>query len=65
MLVEIQGLQQGSIEVKLDILPRVGEILTVMYGADAEVHGQVSSISHYINQHADEHKISITLQAIN
>lgn len=24
MLVEIQGLQQGSIEVKLDILPRVG-----------------------------------------
>lgn len=65
MLVEIQGLQQGSIEVKLDILPRVGEILTVMYGADAEVHDQVSSISHYINQHADEHKISITLQAIN
>lgn len=40
-------------------------MLTVMYGADAEVHGQVSSISHYINQHAAEHKISITLQAIN
>ncbi|OTG67300.1 hypothetical protein [Acinetobacter silvestris] len=65
MLVEIEGLKQGSIEVKLEILPRVGEMLKIMYGADAEVHGEVTSVSHYINQHADEHKISIALKPIN
>lgn len=41
MLVEIGGLQQGSIEVELNIIPRQGEILKVMYGADAEIEGEV------------------------
>ena len=41
MRVEIEGLQQGSIEVELQILPRIGETIKVMYGADAEVKGEV------------------------
>lgn len=65
MLVEITGLDQGTIEVKLDIIPREGERLKVMYGADAEVEGEVASVSHYINQHADEHKVFIALRPIN
>jgi len=65
MLITIQGLDQGAIEVKLESLPREGEYLKVVYGADAEVEGEVASISHYINQHADEHKITITLKPIN
>ncbi|MDM1245816.1 hypothetical protein ACFODO_02720 [Acinetobacter sichuanensis] len=65
MLVTIQGLDQGAIEVKLDVLPREGEYLKIVYGADAEVEGEVASINHYINQHADEHKVTIALKPIN
>nr|WP_174506691.1 hypothetical protein [Acinetobacter sp. Marseille-Q1620] len=65
MLVEIKGLEQGTIEVKLDIIPREGEHLKIMYGADAEVEGVVASVNHYINQHADEHKIFITIKPGN
>ncbi|OTG84670.1 hypothetical protein [Acinetobacter sp. ANC 4648] len=65
MQVHIDGLEQGTIEVNLEILPREGEYLRIMYGADAEVHGEVASINHYINQHANEHKIFITLKPIN
>ncbi|MDM1756974.1 MULTISPECIES: hypothetical protein [Acinetobacter] len=65
MLVAIQGLDQGTIDVNLDVLPREGEYLKIVYGADAEVEGEVASINHYINQHADEHKITIVLKPIN
>ncbi|MFW1915267.1 hypothetical protein ACG9ZJ_16470 [Acinetobacter sp. ULE_I064] len=44
MRVEIEGLQQGAIEVELQLLPRVGEVLKVMYGADAEVKGEVTAV---------------------
>lgn len=64
MLVEIDGLQQGSIEVELNIIPRQGEILKVLYGADAEIKGEVKSIEHYINQHANEHKVTLTIRPI-
>lgn len=64
MLVEIDGLQQGSIEVELNIIPRQGEILKVLYGADAEIKGEVKSIEHYINQHANEHKVTLRIRPI-
>ena len=62
MHVEIRGLQQGSIEVELQLLPRIGESLKVVYGADAEVSGEVREIEHYINQHANEQKVTLTLR---
>ena len=65
MLVEITGLDQGTIEVQLDVIPREGEYLKVMYGPDAEVEGEVASVSHYINQHANEQKVTIALKPIN
>lgn len=64
ILVEIDGLQQDSIEVALNIIPRQSEILKVMYGADAEIEGEVKSTEHYINQHANEHKIRLTIRPI-
>lgn len=64
MRVEIEGLQQGAIEVELQLLPRVGEVLKVMYGADAEVKGEVTAVEHYINQHANEHKVILSIQPV-
>ncbi len=51
MRVEIEGVPQGAIEVELQLLPRIGETIKVMYGADAEVKGEVTEVEHYINQH--------------
>ena len=65
MHVTIEGLDQGTIEVQLEILPREGEYLKIMYGADAAIEGQVASVNHYINQHANEHKVRISLKPIN
>lgn len=62
MKVDIHGVQQGSIEVELTVLPRIGETIKVMYGADAEVKGEVIEIEHYINQHADQHKVTLTIR---
>ncbi|WP_445116442.1 hypothetical protein [Acinetobacter sp. WZC-1] len=62
MQVHIEGLDQGAIEVTLEVLPRQGEYLKIMYGPDAEVEGEVASVSHYINQHANEQKVTITLK---
>ncbi len=64
MRVEIEGLQQGSIEVELAIIPRVGETVKVMYGADAEVKGEVTAVEHYINQHANDQKVILTIRPI-
>ncbi|MEG0488291.1 hypothetical protein [Acinetobacter sp. P8-3-8] len=64
MRVEIEGLQQGSIEVELQILPRIGETIKVMYGADAEVKGEVTGLEHYINQHANEQKVILTIRPL-
>lgn len=65
MHVEIDGLAQGKIEVELSVLPRLGERLKVMYGADAEIKGEVTAIEHYINQHANEQKVILTIRALD
>ena len=64
MRVEIEGIQQGSIEVELEVIPRIGETIKVMYGADAEVHGEIKSIEHYINQHDNAQKVILTIRPI-
>lgn len=64
MRVEIDGIEQGSIEVELQILPRIGETIKVMYGADAEVRGEVTAIEHYINQHSNEQKVTLTIRPL-
>lgn len=64
MRVEIEGLQQGSIEVEVAIIPRIGETIKVMYGADAEVKGEVTAIEHYINQHANDQKVILTIRPL-
>ena len=64
MRVEIEGVPQGSIEVELQLLPRIGETIKVMYGTDAEVKGEVIGLQHYINQHADEHKVILTIRPV-
>ncbi|OTG86646.1 hypothetical protein B9T31_06470 [Acinetobacter sp. ANC 4558] len=65
MLVEINGLSQGSIEVNLQVIPRIGETVKVLYGPDAEVEGEVIVVNHYINQHDDEQKIILTIKPVN
>ena len=35
MRVDIHGVQQGTIEVELMLLPRIGEAIKATYGADA------------------------------
>ena len=64
MRVEIEGVPQGSIEVELQLLPRIGETIKVMYGTDAEVKGEIIGLQHYINQHADEHKVILTIRPV-
>ncbi len=64
MRVEIEGLQQGSIEVELAIIPRIGETVKVMYGADAEVKGEVTAVEHYINQHANDQKVILSIRPL-
>jgi hypothetical protein len=61
MRVTIEGIQQGSIEVELTVIPRVGEFLRVMYGPDAELKCEVTEVKHYINQHNNEQKIILTV----
>ena len=55
MLAEITGMGQGSITVELQMIPRKGESVKIMYGPDAELEGEVVSVNHYINQHANQH----------
>ena len=64
MRVEIYGVPQGTIEVELQLLPRIGETIKVMYGADAEVKGEVKGVEHYIHQHANEHKVILTIRPV-
>lgn len=64
MRVEIEGVPQGAIEVELQLLPRIGEAIKVMYGADAEVKGEVTGLQHYINQHANDHKVILTIRPV-
>ena len=65
MLAEITGMGQGSITVELQMIPRKGESVKIMYGPDAELEGEVVSANHYINQHANHHKVQIKIQPFN
>ena len=65
MLAEINGMGQGSITVELQMIPRKGEAVKIMYGPDAQLEGEVISVSHYINQHANEHKVRIEIRPFN
>ncbi len=65
MLAEIVGMGQGSITVELEMIPRKGEAVKIMYGADAELEGEVVSVSHYINQHADQHRVRLEIRPFN
>lgn len=65
MLAEIVGLEQGSITVKLEMIPRKGETVKILYGPDAQLEGEVVAVNHYINQHADEHKVQIKIRPFN
>ena len=38
MLAEITGMGQGSITVELQMIPRKGESVKIMYGPDANQH---------------------------
>ena len=50
MLVSVEGLEQGTIETELSILPRKGETIRVFYGPDAEVEGEIENVHHIVNQ---------------
>ena len=65
MLAEITGMGQGSITVELQMIPRKGESVKIMYGPDAVLEGEVVSVNHYINQHANQHKVQIKIQPFN
>ena len=65
MLAEITGMGQGSITVELQMIPRKGESVKIMYGPDAELEGEVVSVIHYINQHANQHKVLIKIRPFN
>lgn len=65
MLAEIVGVDQARITVKLEMIPRIGESVKIMYGPDAQLEGEVVALQHYINQHADEHKVRIEIRPFN
>jgi len=64
MRVEIQGLQQGAIEVELQLLPRVGEILQVMYGADAQIKCEIRAVEHFVNQYDNSQKTTLMIRPL-
>ena len=65
MLVDVVGMNQGNIAVELEMIPRKGEAVKIMYGADAQIEGEVVSVSHYINQHADQHRVTLEIRPFN
>lgn len=65
MLAEIKGMGQGSITIELQMIPRKGESVKIMYGVDAQLEGEVVSINHYINQHANDHRVQIEIRPFN
>jgi len=62
MLVGVEGLEQGAIEVELSIVPRKGETIRIFYGADAEVEGVIDNVHHIVNQHDGGHKVIIKIR---
>lgn len=65
MLAEIVGVNQARITVKLEMIPRIGESVKIMYGPDAQLEGEVVAVQHYINQHADKHQVRIEIRPFN
>lgn len=62
MKVLVEGIEQGAIEIELELLPRLGESIRVFYGPDAEVEGVVEGVHHVINQHDGGHKIILKIK---
>ncbi|MCH7392228.1 hypothetical protein [Acinetobacter dispersus] len=62
MLVSVEGLEQGAIEVELSIVPRKGETIRIFYGPDAEVDGEIENVHHVINQHDGGHKVILKIR---
>ncbi|MCH7316043.1 hypothetical protein [Acinetobacter sp. ANC 3882] len=62
MLVNVEGLEQGAIEIELSILPRKGETIRIFYGPDAEVEGLIENVHHVINQHDGGHKVILKIK---
>lgn len=44
MLAEIVGVNQARITVKLEMIPRIGESVKIMYGPDAQLEGEVVAV---------------------
>ncbi|WP_347453099.1 hypothetical protein [Acinetobacter thermotolerans] len=65
MRVEIIGLERGSFEVELEILPREGEYLKFVDEAGAEVEAEIAAITHYIYTSTQEQQIKIELRPKN
>ncbi|MCH7396073.1 hypothetical protein MMP66_17645 [Acinetobacter dispersus] len=62
MLVSVEGLEQGTIEVELSTVPRKGETIRIFYGPDAEVEGEIENVHHVINQHDGGHKVILKIR---
>ena len=62
MLVSVEGLEQGTIETELSILPRKGETIRIFYGPDAEVEGEIENVHHIVNQPDGGHKVIIKIR---
>ena len=62
MKVLVEGIEQGSIEIELGLLPRLGESVRIFYGPDAEVEGEIENVHHVINQHDGGHKVILKIR---
>lgn len=62
MKVLVEGIEQGSIEIELGLLPRLGESVRIFYGPDAEIEGLVEGVHHVIDQHDGGHHVIIKIK---
>ncbi len=64
MQVEITGLEQGSILVEFQVLPREGEYLKIQQN-DGIIEAEVASVTHSISTDSQQQHIKIALKPIN
>lgn len=65
MRVEIIGLNEGSIEIDLAVIPREGEYLRFEDEGGQEVEAEIAAITHYIHTTQHTQRIKIELRPIN
>ncbi|KGT47589.1 hypothetical protein GW12_13630 [Acinetobacter sp. HR7] len=65
MRVEIIGLEHGSFEIELEVLPREGEYLRFVDEAGIEVEAEIAAITHYIYTSTQKQHIKIELRPKN